>query len=219
MFIGEVKYPGSYAVTPNETKLSDVVRMAGGFTDRANLEESQFIRLASMARDIEYVRLGKMQVADMSDEEYDYFKNISRTGQGELSIDFVKLFKGNDLSYDTLLQDGDQITIPAKREFVHVMGAVQQPGYMKIEPGTDYTYYIQKAGGYNWNAKSSKIRIIKAQTGQRFRATKRVAIEGGDTINIPEKRPADLWRSTMETMQVLANVATVIILAKQLKNF
>jgi len=216
LLIGELKYPGSYAITPNETKLSDIVRMAGGFTDRANLEESLFTRSSSMARDMEYDRLSKMLVADMTDEEYDYFKNISRTRAGEVSINFVKLFRENDMSYDIILQDGDRITIPTMREFVHVMGAVQQPGYMKIEPGADYTFYIQKAGGYNWNAKSSKIRIIKAQTGQRFRTSKRVLIEAGDTINIPEKRPADLWGFTKDASLMLANVATVIILARQL---
>jgi protein involved in polysaccharide export with SLBB domain len=213
---GEVKYPGSYAITPNETKLSDVIRMAGGFTDRVNLEEAEFYRIAGMSRDMEYLRLSKMLKTDMTDEEYDYFRNVSRTRAGELSIDFVKLFRDNDLNYDTVLQDGDRITIPAKRQFIHVMGAVQQPGYMKIEPGADYTFYVEKAGGYNWNAKSSKIRIIKAQTGQRFKASKKVPIEAGDTINIPEKKPADLWSFTKDMAFLFANVTTVIILAKQL---
>ena len=216
---GEVKYPGTYAITSNEIKLSDVIHMAGEFTDQANLENARFIRPSVRGQDLEYERLGKMTKADMTDEEYDYFRNVSRSRTGEISIDFVKLFIEGDISHDTILQSGDLIYIPSKNNFVHIMGAVQQPGYLKVEPGADYSFYIQKAGGYNWNAKSSKTRIIKAQTGQQFKPSKRVLIEGGDTINIPEKRPTDLWSTTMETMQVLANVATVIILAKQLKNF
>jgi protein involved in polysaccharide export with SLBB domain len=128
----------------------------------------------------------------------------------------VKLFKENDPTYDTVLEDGDQINIPTQHEFVHIMGAVQQPGYMSIEPGSDYMYYIEKAGGFNWNANESRVRIVKAQTGQRFKAARKVNIEGGDTINVPEKKPIDIWAITKDSVQVFANMATIIILAKQI---
>jgi protein involved in polysaccharide export with SLBB domain len=215
---GEVKYPGFYPIRPNETTLKEMIDMAGGLTENANLEEARLIRPSSTVQDMEYQRLSRMLVADMSDEEYDLFKNLSRARRGEISVDFVRLLKQNDTSDSTRLLDGDEITIPVTRNFVNVMGAVQQPGFMQIEAGKDANYYITKAGGFNFNAYKSKTRIIKARTGQRFRPSKQAAIEGGDTIHVPEKKPADLWSFAKDSALLFANVATIIILARQLSN-
>ncbi|MHB9029195.1 MAG: SLBB domain-containing protein, partial [Candidatus Latescibacterota bacterium] len=87
-----------------------------------------------------------------------------------------------------------------------------------IESGKDIDYYVAKAGGYNWNAFKSKTRVIKARTGQRFRPSKRVVIEGGDTLHVPEKKPIDFWGVAKDSALLFANVATIIILARQLSN-
>ncbi len=215
---GEVRYPGLYPITPNETTLSQLIAMAGGLTDRANLDEARFIRPASTVQDLEYQRLSRMMVADMTSDEYDLFRNLSRSRRGEISVDFVKLFQQNDMSNDVRLHNNDMVTIPVTHDFVNVMGAVQQPGFMQVEPGQTLEYYVDKAGGYNWNAQKGRIRIIKARTGQRFRPQRGVAIEGGDTIHIPEKRPVDVWAFTKDSALLFANVATIVILARQLTN-
>jgi len=214
---GQVKFPGEYAIIPHETKLTDVIRMAGGFTEYANLEEARIIRPVSSAmRDLEYERLRGMLVADMDEEEYEYFKHRSRTEEGMISIDFVRLFVNNDLSVDIFLEDGDHIFIPLKRELVNVIGAVQEPGFVKVEEGKPLEYYVELAGGYNWNAKTSGVRIIKAKTGQRFRPGKNVRIEGGDTILVPEKKPVDYWQLFIETSNLFADIATLLIIARNL---
>jgi len=214
---GQVKFPGEYAIIPQVTKLTDVIRMAGGFTDQANLEEARIVKpLTSATRDLEYERLRTMRVEDMSDEEYEFLKQRSRTIANIVTINFVKLFEENDLSHDIFLEAGDHIFIPLKPELVNVLGAVQESGFVKFEEGKDFTYYIEKAGGYNWNAKTRSVRIIKAQTGQRFRPKGNIQIEGGDTIFIPEKKPVNYWEFFKDTMTVFADVATIIIIIERL---
>jgi len=214
---GQVKYPGSYAIIPHESTLTQIIGMAGGFTEYANLEEARIIRMSSSAlRDLEYERLRLMLVADMTDEEYEFFKHRSRQQEGMISIDFVKLFREHDMTYEMLLEEGDHIFIPLKRELVNVLGAVQEPGYMKVAPGQSIDYYVQLAGGYNWNAKTGGVRIIKGKTGQRLRPGEDVIIEGGDTIHIPEKAPINYWESFLEGAQLFANLATLIIIARNL---
>jgi len=216
---GQVKFPGEYAIIPHETKLTDVIRLAGDFTDVSNLEEARIIRpVTSSMRDLEYSRLQMMLVADMTEEEYEYFKHRSRVPQGLISLDFVKLFKEGDVSYDMFLEDGDQIFIPMKRELVNVLGAVQEPGFVRVSPGQPMEYYVNLAGGYNWNAKKRSIRVIKARTGQRLRSDKNVIIEGGDTIHVPEKAPIDYWQVFLDTTQLFANMATLVIIARNLSN-
>ncbi|MBT4363600.1 MAG: hypothetical protein HOD17_03845 [Desulfobacteraceae bacterium] len=212
---GQVKFSGEYAITPNVTKLTDIIRMAGNFTERANLEEARIIRETTSAlRDLEFERLSLMEVADMSEEEYAYFKLRARTVEGLIAIDFVKLFRQNDLSHDIILQSGDHIFIPLERQLVNVLGAVLEPGLVRISEDNDVDYYISQVGGYSWDARKRGVRIIKAKTGQRLKPTKKAIIEGGDTILIPEKEPVDYWEVFMNASQVFADVATIIIIAR-----
>ncbi len=214
---GQIKYNGEYPIMPGITTLSDIVRMAGGFTDKANLDEARLVRRTTSAlRDLELDRLRRMSVSEMTDEEYDYFKSRNRSIRGEITIDFIKLFIGNDLSNDVTLQPYDNIFIPFERELVNISGAVNEPGYVKVEPGADHRYYIEKAGGYKWDANKRKVRVIKAKTGQRFKLGKDIRIEGGDIIHIPEKTPINKWEAFRDTAQIFANVATVIILARRI---
>lgn len=213
---GEVKYPGTYPITANETTLKQVIEMAGGFSDRADLDGARFVRSLSSSQELEYLRLSRMSVSEMTEEEYDFFKSVSRSRQNEISVDFVKLFQQNDTSYDVALQSGDMIDVPMIRGYVNVMGAVLSPGYLRVEPGKDCSYYIEKAGGFSWNAHKSKIRIIKIRTGQWFSPSDDVTIEAGDTIHISEKRPIKKWNAIRDAVTVLANAATIIILAQQI---
>jgi len=175
------------------------------------------IRQATSAiRDLEYERLRRMQAWEMNEEEYDYFKSRNRSVRGEITTDFTRLFIDNDLSLDVVLQHRDNIFIPYKRDLINVSGAVNQPGYVKIEPGQNYEFYINKAGGYKWDAQKRKVRIIKAKTGQRFRPGKKVSIEGGDIIHVPEKTPINKWEVFRDSAQIFANMATIIILARRL---
>lgn len=214
---GQVKFPGDYPITPHQTKLTDLVKMAGGFTEFANLEEARIIRRTSSAlRDLEYERLSMMLVADMSEDEYEYFKSRSRISEGLISIDFVKLFRENNLSYDILVEEGDHIFIPIKRELINILGAVQEPGFVRLNEGQPLQYYINIAGGYTWNAKTRGTRIIKAKTGQRLRPGRNVNIEGGDTIHVPEKKPIDYWQGFLDTTTLFAQLATLVIIARNL---
>jgi len=214
---GQVIFPGEYAIIPHVTKLTDIIKMAEGFTEFANLEEARIVRpVSSATRDLEYERLRRMLVADMTEDEYEFFKHRSRMIEGLIAINFVKLFRENDLKYDIFLEDGDHIFIPLKRELINVLGAVAEPGYVKVEPGQNLDYYINLTGGYNWNAKTRGVRVIKAQTGQRLRPGNEVLIEGGDTIHIPEKKPVDFWQVFMDGAALFADMATLIIIARNL---
>ncbi len=214
---GQIKYNGEYPIMSGITTLSEIVKMAGGFTDKANLDEARLIRRTTSAlRDLELDRLRRMSVSEMTEEEYDYFKSRNRSIRGEITIDFVKLFVEKDLSNDVTLRPNDSIFIPFERELVNISGAVNEPGFVKIESGADHRYYIEKAGGYKWDANKRKVRVIKAKTGQRFKLGKDVSIEGGDIIHVPEKTPINKWDVFRDTAQIFANVATVIILARRI---
>ncbi|MFC1489855.1 SLBB domain-containing protein [Candidatus Latescibacterota bacterium] len=215
---GEVITPGQYTIQKNVSTLTDLIKLAGGFTGNENLEEARLIRRSSFAaKDMEYERLKPLPVTERSAEENDYVRSYQRTFEGSINIDFVKLFRDNDLSNDVILQEGDTIYIPLVREYVNVMGAVKDPGYIKVKEGADLKYYIEKAGGYNWDANKRERSVIKAKTAQRYKTRyMKVEIEGGDTIHIPSKPIRNFWSYFREYTSYATSVATIVLIGLQL---
>lgn len=214
--VGEVLYPGEYTIEEGKTRLSDVIRQAGGFTEDASLEDAEVIRTAYMdIKDPEFERLKKMSVADMTEREREYFKIRSREKKGTIAVDFKKLFVENDKSQDIFLRDRDVIRIPPKGKTVNVTGQVVHPGLVPYKPGQGLDYYIKKAGGYSWNARKNKVRIIRAKTGEWVKPKKNTIVDVGDTIFVPEKPERDWWGLFKDMMRIAAEVATVVIVIQQ----
>lgn len=213
---GEVYFPGHYSIEKDKTYLSEVIERAGGFKPDASLSEAKLIRtLYEEALDPEFERLKMMQVADMSEQEYEYFKIKSREFLDVVVVDFEKLFLFKDRSQDVLLKHSDIIDIPTIRKTVDVSGQVKDPGAVQYKPGKKLSYYIDQAGGYNWNARKSRIRVIKGSTGQWLKPGKVKRIEPGDTILVPEKPERQYWEVFKDFVAVAANVATVILVIQQ----
>ncbi len=214
--LGEVYYQGHYSIEKNKTYLSEVIERAGGFKPDASLAEAKLVRtIYEDILDPEFERLRKMLVADMSEEEYEYFKIKSRQQRGLVVVDFEKLFLLNDKGQDVLLKRGDIIEIPAVRKTIDVSGQVNDPGAVSYKPGRDLDYYIAQAGGYNWNARKNRVRVIRGSTGQWLKPSKVKRLEPGDTIFVPEKPERDYWGYFKDFMKVSAEIATVILVIQQ----
>ncbi|KPL16985.1 MAG: hypothetical protein AMJ92_12280 [candidate division Zixibacteria bacterium SM23_81] len=215
---GEIFFPGHYSIEKDKTYLSEVIERARGFKPDASLSEAKLIRtLYDQTLDLEFERLKEMSVADMNEEEYAYFKAKSNQLHGVILVDFQKLFLMDDKSKDVLLKHGDIIDIPTVRRTVNVSGQVKEPGAIQYKPGKKTDYYIDRAGGYNWNARKSKVRVIKGSTGQWLKPSKVKRIEPGDTVWVPEKPERNYWELFKDFVSTTAQVATVILVIDQLR--
>jgi protein involved in polysaccharide export with SLBB domain len=155
-----------------------------------------------------------MQIADMSDLEYEYFKVKSREKPGRVAVDFQKLFSnGND--GDIKLRNGDVIVVPKISEVINVSGEVANPGLLAYHPDYDYLDYIKLAGGFSFRANKGKVRLIKSITGEWQKAKRNHHLRPGDTILIPEKKKRDYLRTIRDVMAFSANLATVYLVIKQ----
>lgn len=210
--VGEVKYPGNYAIGLKETHLTEMIVKAGGFTSEASLKNAYVIRRADEdLRDPEFERLKKMNIAEMTQSEREYFKIKSRERIGGMGVDFVALFDGKDKTQDVLLRDRDLIVIPALEQTIKITGQVINPGLYVYKPGMTLAYYLSEAGGYNWNARTSKVRVIKNKTGEWMDPNDNTIIEVGDTIFIPEKPERDWWFIAKDLITVAAQMATIYL--------
>lgn len=209
---GEVVYPGVYPIIEGSTSLTDIIKSCGGFTNRADFNRSKVERLsAADIEDPEFKRLKMMTVAEMSQMEYEYFKTRSREEAPKVVINFKKLFTEKDLTFDIDLQDRDEIYIATLSPTVNVTGQINWPGLINWVEGNDVGYYIDKAGGYSWNARTSKLRLIKASTGSWEKPRKKTVVEIGDTIFVPEKQEIDYWELWKDILLVFSQIATIIL--------
>ncbi len=217
--VGEVLRPGLYAIGQKSSHLSEVIAQAGGFTSEASLKNAYVIRRADEdTRDPEFERLKKMNVAEMTINEREYFKIKSRELVGGMGVDFVALFEHKDHTQDIVLRDRDLIIIPAQEQTVKLTGQVVNPGLYIYKPGQTMKYYLQEAGGYNWNVRKTKVRIIKNKTGEWMKPNDDTVIEVGDTIFVPEKPERDWWMIAKDLITVGAQMATIYLVIQQAVN-
>ncbi len=209
---GEVLYPGVYPIVEKETRLSEIIVQAGGFTKEAGLADAKIIRTAEEeVSDPEFERLKQIPVADMTEMEYEYFKTKSRE-KAYVVVDFESLFLRGDSTQDIYLRDEDKIYIPMKAKTVRVSGQVINPGLVNWEPNKNYLYYIEKCGGFAYNARKSKIRIIRAATGTWLKPRDNTIVNVGDTIFIPEVPEREYWEIFKDVLLVTSQMVTIIVL-------
>lgn len=163
---GEVRRPGSYAITPNTSayavtpgstgstgwpSLINALQLAGGITERANIKAIQ----------------------------------IQRRGPDNrvttLSLDLSQLIQSGDTSQNVSLRDRDAIYIPAANNLtpteltqlsavnfspntirINVVGEVQKPGMVEVPPNTPLAQAIMAAGGFNQSrANTTTVDLIR----------------------------------------------------------
>ena len=209
---GEVTFPGNYPIDEGKTRLSDLVQWAGGLTLEANLAESKLVRRGDVnLEDTEFERLKKMQVADMKEDEYGYFKMKSRQLPGQMVVDFDRALMKGDTHENVLLQRGDLVIIPSRKDYVGLLGEVAHPGNVAYRPGLNAGGYIRAAGGFSDKADKGDTRVIKAGTGEWMKPGEAGKLSPGDVVFVPEKEPHDFWRLFRETLTVAAQLAAVYL--------
>lgn len=218
---GEVVYPGRYAVVPDKTHLSEVIRMTGGFTNKASLEDAVVIRVSEMQiEDKEYERLKRLPPSEMSDGELQYYRTKSREIKGVMSVSFTDLFEKGSQGNDPVLRDGDSIYIPPHSTYINVTGSVRTPGRIVYKSGLTYLDYINLAGGYGFRADRSATLIIKTKGDQFPASSDNYKLEPGDNVLVldePETKFIDVFKEALTIAAQLVTVFGVVYTVMRLK--
>ena len=170
-----MKVPGTYSITDN-TKLSELVRLAGSYTEDAyplggilTRESTKMLEVA--AKDKSYYELVRYLIASPS------FATILSAQNSNGIITFLSLLKdfepsgrlvtefslqtlGTNSELDRLLQDGDKIHIPSFSADVYVFGEIMNPGAVPYEELSSPTNYIRKAGNYSRIADRNRALLV-----------------------------------------------------------
>ncbi|MEI8133764.1 MAG: SLBB domain-containing protein [bacterium] len=214
---GEVLHPGVYPIQRNVTKLSEVVKYAGGFSSHAFLAGGTVTRQRvdldnrDNTSDEEAKRISR--VSNLAVEDTANFRRLTEVREGYVSVDMKQLFEKNDASADIPLNDGDVISIPSRPTTVYVWGYVGSVGYIPFKDGASLDFYINAAGGYAEGAVKKNTRIIKVRTHRWVRAEETV-IEPGDEVYVPQDKlyPDDYnLRVTSTEVSIIATVVSAVL--------
>ncbi len=208
---GEARYPGVYTIVEGEP-LSSLLRRVGGFTGKADLKQTKFVRPTNhMFEDKELERIKKTPEKDRSESEREYLQiKIEQEPPDFIIIDFQKLWMKSDPKQDIKLRDGDRVIIPQRIETVALTGRFNRPGSIVYKPGADIEYYIKQAGGLAWNANTRGMRVIKP-SGQRLLPKNAGELEAGDTIWVPKKGDVNWWSAIKDVSRVAFEIASIYL--------
>ncbi len=243
---GEVKFPGDYALQKGE-KLSSLLVRAGGYTNKAYLRGATFVRqsvkdqqqkqitdmadrlmrelLASTAADVgaeldpQQAQIDSIQ-AKQKKIFIDSLKGVQAKGRVVLRLEDPKRLKGTPS--DLELEDGDQLYVPSNPQAVQVIGAVYNQTSFVYEPDKDWSYYVDRSGGYTATADSGKIYILKVDgtavqpgggifwsaSASRWQTGLNGKMEPGDTVVVPDQLDKIAWlKNTKDLTTILYQIA------------
>ncbi len=118
------------------------------------------------------------------------------------------------LADTTRLKPGDHIFIPARREFVYVMGSVQKPGNFPYHVGNKALDYIGMAGATAETGNLESVKIIHRDSSEIAKGLHH-EVRRGDTIIVP----ASSRTKITQLLAISSQIATLLIAAKAVGAF
>lgn len=227
---GEVMFSGTYTLQRKNTRLSDVIKAAGGINDRGyaagatlvrKINESERKRLEAarkMALE-QYEQLAAEEAAktgksvDITNSERIKKFQIEDTYSVGIELDKAIANPGSDA--DIALREGDRIVVPQYTGTVKINGEVMYPNTVGFVKGKKASYYIDQAGGFNNKAKRGQTYIIY-MNGMVAKVSHNAKPMPGCEIVVPAKATTKM--SIAETMTIGTSVASIATMIATLAN-
>lgn len=227
---GEVMFSGTYTLQRKNTRLSDVIKAAGGINDRGyaagatlvrKINESERKRLEAarkMALE-QYEQLAAEEAAktgksvDITNSERIKKFQIEDTYSVGIELDKAIANPGSDA--DIVLREGDRIVVPQYTGTVKINGEVMYPNTVGFVKGKKASYYIDQAGGFSNKAKRGQTYIIY-MNGMVAKVSHNAKPMPGCEIVVPAKATTKM--SIAETMTIGTSVASIATMIATLAN-
>ncbi len=221
---GEVEFPGKYALSKKNERLSEIIERAGGFTSEAFMPGVVFLR-PKLAEDIENKNL--VNIVQQTQEAIldsggviirpPLLFKYSGDQLARIIIDINKVMRGVP-EEDIVLESGDSIHVPKTPTGVTIIGMVASSGTIHWVANKSVRYYIERAGGYTRNADKSSIRLVRANGKVEKVSAGFHRVEPGDVVIVPQriKKQTDVFSIVEQTVSILTGMATTIYILLRL---
>lgn len=227
---GEFVFPGKYTIRRGET-LADLIVKAGGLTEYAHPDASVFTR--TQLKELEQKNLiklaGDLRIEMASKSLTEKGASTSYDDAQKLLADITKLEPVGRLvinlpdvmtqkSEEILLEGGDVLYVPTKKNSINVIGQVQVSSSHLYDATMTAEDYIIQSGGAKKRADEDRIYIISAngsikmvEESNWFAGSANTALKPGDTIVVPldaeYMNDLTLWSTAT---QIIYNAAVAV---------
>jgi protein involved in polysaccharide export with SLBB domain len=242
--MGEVRFPGVYPIRSGES-LSSVVARAGGLTGRAfpdgtvftreELKEQERQQIETLTKrlqsDLALLALQGAQVAGARGGTPDTAATLAAgqslltqlqnaTPTGRLVVNLNSALQKPGSEEDIELRGGDVLAIPRLKQYVTVIGEVQNPTAHVYKTGLSRSDYIELSGGTTQRADNKRIYVVQANGSVLAEESKSwfggdgAQLAPGDTVVVPldaeRMRPLPLWTAVTTIVYNLAVAVAAI---------
>jgi protein involved in polysaccharide export with SLBB domain len=230
---GQVLYPGTYTVSGNKERLSDLVKRAGGLKVEAYAGGALLVRNTFQGTTDTDTTLynNKLNALTVQNEDaltvrntdksmLDTAKLTSLTNsvtvlKKQVGIRLDEVLKDEHSIYNLLLQEGDILKLPQMQQTVQSFGAVYVSQKVVYRKGIRFADVIDQSGGF-LNTASPKRSYVMYPNGE-VKSTKRFlffkkypVIKPGAEVYVPVRRKTSL-SEVVSTGAALASVTGLII--------
>ncbi len=126
---------------------------------------------------------------------------IVRGNKKVIHVDITK-----QTTNETILRDGDLVTLPKEIRHVYVLGAVVKPGVYQYVENLKAKDYVGQAGSNENASDIQKIKILHSSSGKSEKGGE-VLVFPGDIIEVPIRN----YRRLSEYLQIASTIATLVI--------
>lgn len=220
--MGEVNFEGTYTITHQNYRLSDLIKACGGLTALANARGAKLTRTmtqeeldqrsqADLKAQIQLYEDGLKEGKDMNMQIADSLLSLKTTTSNKFSvaINLEKAIANPGSADDVLLREGDELSVPESSNIIKVSGGVMHPVSMSYVPGRSAKFYIENAGGFSTNAYKSAIYGINTNGSVvKLKRNTSKKIEPGMEIVVPQKTTRRKL-TTAEIIGITSGVASI----------
>ncbi len=193
---GEVIFKGDYVLKSVNSRISDIIKDAGGLSPESYVQGANLTRRMT---DDERTRVKSLNmIVNNKDQRDSLARNLADAEERySVGIDLEKALKKPGSEADIVLRDGDVLFIPKLQSTVKISGSVVYPNSVTYFKGMKAKECVAQAGGYSDYAKKRRPIVIymNGQVGttkNRWIFFKKYpAIEPGCEVLVPTKRERD----------------------------
>jgi protein involved in polysaccharide export with SLBB domain len=211
---GQVQYPGPYALSARNERVSAILKRAGGYTADAFIEGAYLVHnktAEEKKKEEEAIERSKKILKDSSGlAQLEKEKTIAFI---KVPLNLTSILSNPGSEEDIVLKVGDEIFIPKYDGQIKVGGAVLLTTQVPYSKNNSFGNYITAAGGYSADAIKRKAYIVYAN-GEASRSKKflffttRPKVRPGSEIIVPKKE-AGKKVSTGELIGISSSIASL----------
>ena len=213
---GEVRFPGRYTITDRGERISDLIARAGGVTSLADQDAAYFTRRISSNT--------SRALLDSATARSDSLR-LQDAARIRVGVDLAYALRRKGGNDDLVLEGGDSLDVPSRRQTVEVRGEVNAPTALAYADGKSLGFYVGAAGGPSSKGNARRAYVVQpnGKVESRHHIFGFITIDpkprAGATVVVPAEDPnrvrGNLAATVALVAQLMVSVAAILAVSKK----